>query len=307
MQAWVIERIVEKLSGKGYEVALFSRNCFDIVAKKRGSVLLVKVLLNVDSFHADQGNDLKKMAEVFSASPVIIGIRGRNFVLKEGSVYERFGIPVVHPNTFEEILDGHVALAYSRKGSNMVKFDCDKLKILRKKDEYSLQQLSDEIGTSKKTLYLAEKYGTISDVILKTIEDLFRVDLRKNIDIFEWDVDVDLKSEVKDSIEKSIMVNTKRVGFTNFTFKNAPANLVLRDPSELVLLDVMKSRISRKHADDLKRFGDLMHDPKAFVVETKKTIVRKNNIDGVAVITSEEVRKVRSRKEMLDLIDDRED
>ena len=302
MQAWVIERIVEKLSDKGYEVALFRRNCFDIVARKKGSTLLVKVLLNVDSYHPDQANDLKKMAEVFSASPVIVGFRGRNFALKQGSVYERFGVPVVHPDTFENVLDGDVSLALSRKGSSMVRFDKDKLRKLRKMNEFSLECFSDKIGVSKKTLYLAERDGTVGEEILNSIESFFNVSLRKSFDIFSWGSDVDMKSDLKDSID--FMVNTEKVGFTNFTFSRAPVNLVLRDPTELVLLDVTRKVISRKQADDLRKFGDVMDEPKAFVV--RKRIVRKN-IDGVAVITSEEVRRVCSKKEMLDLIDDRGD
>ena len=297
---------MKKLSDKEYDVALFTRNCFDIVARRKDSTLLIKVLLNVDSYHQDQANDLKKMAEVFQASPVIVGFRGRNFALRDDSVYERFGVPVVNPETFCRALAGDVPLVISKKGSNMVRLDRDKLRVLRNREDLSLQKFSDMVGVSKKTLYLAEREGRVGEDILNAIEDFFGASLRRSFDIFEWDIDVDLKTDLKDSIEKSIVVNTKRVGFTNFTFDRAPVNLVLRDSAEMVLLDVMDRFVTRKDAGDLRKFGDVMEEPRAFVVGGRK-IVLKKNIDGVAVISSEEITHVRSKKEMLDLIDERED
>ena len=306
MQAWVIEKIVKKLSDKEYDVALFTRNCFDIVARKKDSTLLIKVLLNVDSYHQDQANDLKKMAEVFQASPLIIGFRGRNFALRDNSVYERFGVPVVNPETFCRAFDDNVSFVISKKGSNMVRFDREQLRKLRNRDELSLQKFSEKVGVSKKTIYLAEREGRVGEDILNAIEDFFGASLRRNFDIFDWDIDVDLKSDLKGSIEKRIVVNTKRVGFTNFIFERAPANLVLRDSAEMVLLDVMDRLVTRKHAEDLRKFGDVMEEPRAFVLEGHRIVSRKN-IDGVAVISSEEITHVQSKKEMLDLIDERED
>src|SRR4030042_1217430 len=68
-----------------------SSTCFDIAAKKH-VLLLLKTLLNVDSFQQEQAKNLKIVSNNLDAHPMIIGLQTRREKLEPGIVYERYDL-----------------------------------------------------------------------------------------------------------------------------------------------------------------------------------------------------------------------
>src|SRR5438093_6233635 len=80
-KSFLADQIVKSLSEKEFEVFI-SSGCFDIVAK-RESLILIKVLINIDSLNQDQASSLKTVSYFVSAYPLVISIKSnRDFLAK---------------------------------------------------------------------------------------------------------------------------------------------------------------------------------------------------------------------------------
>ncbi len=76
--------------------------CFDIVGRRDKTLLIIKVLSNVDAFSRENSEEMKVMAEALDASPLVIGEASSSGPLEKGIVYSRFKIPIVSNETLAE-------------------------------------------------------------------------------------------------------------------------------------------------------------------------------------------------------------
>ncbi|HUU77285.1 MAG TPA: helix-turn-helix domain-containing protein [candidate division Zixibacteria bacterium] len=162
--------------------------CFDLVAKKQHLLLLVKVLLSVDGLREDQAYELRKLAIMLEAFPLIVSRQIRNnAMIEDGVVYTRYDIPALSSETFRNLLINHnPPLIYASRGGFKVKFDGSVLRDKRIQKNYSMGDFAREIGVSKRAIYEYE-HGTV-DVSLETamkIEDLLDEPLTLAINLFE--------------------------------------------------------------------------------------------------------------------------
>lgn len=161
--------------------------CFDLVAKKKNVLLLIKVLENIDSLREDQAFELRKLSQMLSGLPLIIGLRIRNDVdIEDGIVYSRYDIPAISLDTLRNLLLNNLPpLVYAHRGGFKVKFDGDLLKEKRLEKSLSLNDLAREVGVSKRTIYEYER-GSV-DVSLETaimIEEFLDEPLTIAINLF---------------------------------------------------------------------------------------------------------------------------
>ncbi|MHA1212774.1 MAG: transcriptional regulator [Candidatus Heimdallarchaeota archaeon] len=162
--------------------------CFDLIAKKQSLLLLVKVLMNVDSLREDQAYELKKLAIMLDAFPMIVGQRIRKSAdIEDGVVYTRYDIPALSTETFRNLVVHHVPpLVYASRGGFKVKFDGAVLKEKRLHKNFSMGDFAREVGISKRAVYEYER-GNV-DVSLETamkIEALLDEPLTLAINLFE--------------------------------------------------------------------------------------------------------------------------
>ncbi|NOQ55488.1 MAG: hypothetical protein GQ477_01640 [Nanohaloarchaea archaeon] len=296
MQYSVIEHIRKGLIKRDFEIIQFERYCFDIAAKKRDTFILVKILKNVDSFSSEQAEDLKRMASVLSASPIICAIQGRNFHIACNSVYERFGIYVVHPETFLDSLDLELPFILSKKGKNTVNIDTSHLKSLRHKLDMSFNKMSNALGISKKTIYLAEKTGRTSDYVVSAMESFFDEVIRQPIDIFSSDVSS--QNHEKTSFERKVTGLTSRLGYSDFVFQTAPAKVVLKKKDMILMCDAALKLANDQKASDLESLSHFC-DVSSFIIVKDSQVL---NVRGIAVVRVDEIKKMKSKAELLELI-----
>jgi putative transcriptional regulator len=77
---------------------------FDLVARRDRSLLLIKILSNVDAFSKENADELKTLAEALGASPLLIGERSSSGDIEEGIVYSRFSVPIICMSTLNDLL-----------------------------------------------------------------------------------------------------------------------------------------------------------------------------------------------------------
>ncbi|MBW6451849.1 MAG: hypothetical protein K0B02_03915 [DPANN group archaeon] len=310
----LIDLLVDRLKSVGYETEVFGRYCLDIIAKKgTDKPILIKVLLNVDSFDKRHAFDLNKLSYIMNASPIIISLRGRNFEIYENVVHMRFEIPVILPETLFNTLEGDCVFTLSRKGKTCVFINTTMLKDARLEQNQSFEMLSKALNISKKTLFLAEKHGYLTDILVDKLESFFNKDLKETQNLFDilektysrnnmtYALSEVNAHDVSSVIDNTIKDLIERIGFINYFFSFTPSNLVGTRNGDIIFCEVIKNKLAEKQIDDLKRFGDFFNSKIMIISENVKY-----DIPGVAVFNLSEIQHIKSRKELFDLILNRE-
>ncbi len=137
---------------------IYDRLCFDILARKKDILVILKILVNIDSLTSQQADELSKVAGTFLASPIIIGLKSNYETLEDDVVYERHNIPVISPQTLCNIIVSDInPEIFAKRGGYYVKIDGRLLKSLREKNHLSLKELADLSHVSRETIYKYEQ------------------------------------------------------------------------------------------------------------------------------------------------------
>ena len=101
----LLQQIENLLKSQGYKTSdIYEQGSFDIVARKNLLILLLKTFQNIDSINESNAHEMKQLANIFLASPIIIGARSRNGMLEEGVIYERYDIPTIGFDTLKNMI-----------------------------------------------------------------------------------------------------------------------------------------------------------------------------------------------------------
>ena len=146
------------LKSEGFETSnIYDHGAFDIVARKNLLILLVKTFKNIDGVNKTNSEEMKQLASIFLASPLIIGETSRNGKLEDGVIYERYDIPTITLNTFKHmVLYDEYPEIIADRGGYFVKINGNVLKEYRDKYSLSLKELADLAHVSRATMYKYE-------------------------------------------------------------------------------------------------------------------------------------------------------
>src|SRR5438046_8976905 len=127
--------------------------CFDVVARRDDTLLIVKVFQNVDGLSKGTAQELKTIARTLEGSPLVIGERSGTGPLEDGVIYGRFGVPILCRSTLLEFLEeGVPPFLFSAPGGLYVRLDAAALRRMREDRGLSLGALADLAGVSRRTL-----------------------------------------------------------------------------------------------------------------------------------------------------------
>jgi putative transcriptional regulator len=287
----MIEKIENTLERNGFQYFECS-GCFDIIAK-RNDMMIIKILNNVDSLLESHANNLKIVARSLNATPCVIGVSTRRENLKNGIVYERFGIPTFTPQTLDEIIENESPLAYSARGGLFMEIDPEKLKDKRIKSGLTQAKLAEIVGVTKKHIYEHEKLKKGANYkIVERIEDAIGdVTITKTLDISYNNI----KNEPRDIFQKAASRDLKNIGFDTNFIHNSPFNIIAEKPKDdfVIFSDAEKSgKRVEKNLPDIKNFSKISRksvlvitqDDKEFDVPTIKE-------SDLRVMTSSDLKK----------------
>ncbi len=157
---------------------------FDLMARKNGTLLIVKVVSHIDSVSEDVAFDLEVISRHLGGVPLIIGERARDAELERGAVYVRYGIYAISPSTlYDYFVELTPPLVYASPGGLYVNIDGEVLRDLREKRSMSLGDLGQVLGVSRRTISKYESgMGTTLDVAIR-IEEFFNTGVVKSINL----------------------------------------------------------------------------------------------------------------------------
>ena len=86
----LVNRVVNTLEQGGFDNFLYE-GCFDVLARKNGQILLIKVLEDANSISRQCTEEMGAIASYINASPLIISEKAGSR-LEDNIVYSRFSI-----------------------------------------------------------------------------------------------------------------------------------------------------------------------------------------------------------------------
>ncbi|MBI4895598.1 MAG: hypothetical protein HY831_03845 [Candidatus Aenigmarchaeota archaeon] len=262
----LLKRIEKILDERDYVFQEWS-GCFDLVARRKDNICLLKVLDNVDSIQETQANNLKMLSHNMSAFTAIIGTHTRREILENDVIYERYGISTMTSSTLSNVLDEKIPNVYRTRGGFFNKIDSEKLRRARKQERLTQKELAYNVGVSKKFIYEHEKNTTLSENnIVIRLEKLLGTSIIDNIDIEIGNYEDNSPTTL---FEKEVCNLLKKMGFSTDTIYQTPFNIIAKEKI-MVLSDAEDNdRKLAKNLPALKSFSEITKKP-AIVISNNK-------------------------------------
>lgn len=313
----LVHFIRETLSNAGFYVsdAYFIRSIgFDLVARRDNSLLIIKVLTNINAFPEEIAQELKKLATLLGGHPLLIGLRTGNGILEDGVVYDRFGIQAINPETLHgHLLEGLPLKVYAAPGGFYVNLQTDKLINLRKQQQISLGNFARSVHVSRRTVRMYEEgMNARVDVALR-IEDLLGEHLIKPIEILKSVAKIApnqktsetsiLEEKQQQTFQHEIFSLLNHLGYTIIPLGRCPFEAVSKEREKILLTCVQRydNKIQEK-AKVVTNISKIAEKRAVFFTDKKGT---KNNIEGTPLIIKAELKKIKEPEDIFELIIER--
>ena len=305
----LLQQIENLLKSQGYKTSdIYEQGSFDIVARKNLLILLLKTFQNIDSINESNAHEMKQLANIFLASPIIIGARSRNGMLEEGVIYERYDIPTIGFDTLKNmILYNEYPEILADRGGYFVKIDGNVIKQYREEYSLSLKDLADLAHVSRATMYKYEneivRANTETAMIL---EEILNTKVTLDIDLLKQPQPEDIKfSEGEDTIDLS------KLGYSVVSTNKSPFDAVAKMKSSEkhspLMANVEKNRTEKplkRMAVPLKDLSMVTTSEPVFIINNEKI---KESIGTIPVIKSWELKEFENSKELLKMIRERKE
>src|SRR3989475_746422 len=159
--------------------------CFDFVARRDDTLLIVKILQNVDALNKETAHELLEVARILEASPLVVGERSGTGSLEDGVIYTRFGVSILSRRTLGEFLEeGIPPFLYSAPGGLYVRLDADALRRLREERQVSLGTLADIAGVTRRTIQMYLEGMSATMEVAMRLEEFLNESLVMPVDPF---------------------------------------------------------------------------------------------------------------------------
>src|SRR5437899_912264 len=191
--------------------------CFDFVARRDDTLLIVKVLQNVDALNKETAHELLEVARILEASPLVVGERSGTGSLEDGVIYTRFGVSILSCRTLGEFLEeGVPPFLYSAPGGLYVRLDADALRRLREERQVSLGTLADIAGVTRRTIQMYLEGMSATMEVAMRLEEFLNESLVMPVDPFALLADPAAREERLPQIEgfeREMFERLERLGY----------------------------------------------------------------------------------------------
>jgi putative transcriptional regulator len=275
---------------EGSDYATFEyHGCFDIAAKK-DVLLFIKVLLNIDSFQKEQAKNLKVISNNLDGYPLLIGVQTNREKLRKGIVYERFEMPTLSLETFEELICQQIfPRIYRDKGGLYVEVDSQVMKDARTSKNLTQRELAEAVGINKKVIYEHEKKQLRMLLsIAEKLEGILNERIIKSSDVFKK---YEAHGIPNDAMEKNIGMNLERLGFKIDFVKQSPLDVFAKEDSMIISDIEVDKRKMKRRAAELKDFISIVKKPALVITEGMK----EDEILGIPLIERKELKDMEGK------------
>jgi putative transcriptional regulator len=310
----LVGNVIAMLEDAGFVVSdrcAIRPKSFDVAARRDEDVLLLKILGNIDAFDARTGAEMRRLGEFLNATPMVIGLRTRDEDLEPGVVYFRHGVPVFSPDTALDLfVEGVPPLIYAAPGGLYVNIDSEVLEDARQDRDWSLGQLAQELGVSRRTVSKYEDGMDASVEVAAELEELFEASLTSPVTVLEEsepphepDDEMPETPSVDEEDDPVVTVLT-RVGYQVHLTERAPFRTVSEEEDEQGQMLTGHSEFTKtaeKRARIMSSVGRVTQTQSVYVVDE----ARRESVEDTAIIEQEEMEEIEDSGDLRNLIYDR--
>ncbi len=298
-----VKKAAAILENAGFQVSDCSqvRSCFDLLARREDTLLLIKILGNIEGVTCHLAAGLRNAARSMSGTPLIIGDHMKTAALSPGIIYTRYDVHVVNMESFEEIMGQKIPLIYSVRGNYCVRINCDLLSKIRRKENLTQEELAEKLEVSKQSIHRYESSGRISLEIAEKLVGLLKEDLMMPGEIFDQDtcpIEDEVYSYVTD-LKRAAYQEFQNMGFTA-SLTNAPFDIVAAETPE-------SERILTIASDDRKsliRKVELIKDISEMTGCLRVCITNRSCDLDVVVIKPKDLSEIKKKEEFIRILTD---
>jgi putative transcriptional regulator len=312
----LLEHIRDLLSNAGFYVSkVYSMRPigFDLVARRDNTLLIIKILTNINALPEEVADELHKLSELLGGHPLLIGLRAGNGPLEEEVVYDRFGIQSISPETLKlHLLEGIPLQVYAAPGGFYVNINTEIVKQFRRKKQMSLGSFARSLHVSRRTVRMYEDGMNARVDVAFRMEDLFNVRIIEDIQILYNHSKDNPKDKQKESFSQSsqhtssepfqheIFRLLRKQGYTIIPMGRCPFEAVSKEREKILLTCVQRydERLKRK-AEVVSSISKITEKRAVMITDKKGT---KQNIFGTPLVIFDELRKIHNPEELLELI-----
>jgi len=306
----IINEVRETLTNSGFYVSeLYSMRPagFDLVARRDNSLLIIKVLTNIDGMTEDLAEELRTLSILLKGCPLIIGVKTGIKRLEDDVVYDRFGVQAINFDTLKNhLLEGMPLEVYAAPGGLYVNIDSERIKDLRKQQNLSIGTFAREIKVSRRTVQMYEEGMNATIEVALRIEDALGENITKPIDVLNQPAQLKkIKPQLTPvekigEFQKEIFAMLERVGYKVIPMERAPFEAVSQDKKKILLTCV--DRYDEKLLRKAKVVSSISNITEKHAVIIPDKDVSKKNIEGTPLVIKKELRKARGPEEILELV-----
>ncbi|HXY46947.1 MAG TPA: transcriptional regulator [Thermoplasmata archaeon] len=316
-----IERIRVRLEQAGFYVADahgIRPSSFDLAARRDSTLLLVKVLKNIDAFDAEEAARLRELGKLFPATVLVIGQTSGAAELDAGVVYTRYGVPIVTEETVQEYLEKALPpFLYASPGGTFARIDGGRLRSLRTERGLSLGTLASIAGVSRRAIQLYEDGAGAEITVIERIERYLGEPIVRPADLFEAPPvprpfeESGAKDEARaepsrapsgDPWRDEVLSQLDGLGLEITLTTRAPFDALGRTP-DILLAAIGSLRTALHRAEVLHGLAHVAEGHALFVVREQ---VHRASIDGLPILSTSELRRQRDADDLLEEIAERE-
>jgi putative transcriptional regulator len=312
---------------------------FDLMARRDSTLVIVKILKNIDALDSAEANRLRELSKLFGAEVVVIGQSSGATELEAGVVYYRYGVAIITEASLEEyLLEGVPPFLFSSPGGIFVRVDGARLRALREMSNLSLGALASVAGVSRRTIQLYEGGAGAEVDVVERLERFLKEPIAEAIDLFsalenasprkigaedapgsngkEPDEQASPGTDVKgprrpartgDPLRDGVFRQLDGMGWEVHVTIRCPFDAFTRgNPGgerEFLLTGVGTLRSAQHRAEVLSGLARVAEGHAVFVVGEAG---KHTTIEGVPVVTTQELRRTRARDEFFELVEERE-
>tara|TARA_Y100000310_G_scaffold94955_1_gene92809 strand:+ start:42928 stop:43791 length:864 start_codon:yes stop_codon:yes gene_type:complete len=156
MKNKIIDKLAVFLLKDGFTVKTLTRTCFDLLARKQGKILLIKVLEDANAVSKEYTDAMDTISSYIGAVPIIIAEKAGD-KLEDNVLYTRFDLYTFNFNTFVNSIKNKFPFVRRTQAGFTVSIDGDKLRKKREEKGYSLNYLSKKVGVTSRMMDKYEK------------------------------------------------------------------------------------------------------------------------------------------------------
>jgi putative transcriptional regulator len=313
-RADLIEVVRETLARAGFTV---SERCdlrpvsFDLVARRDRELRMVKVLSNVDALSEAIAQEIKVLCKFLDARPILVGLRSGTGTLEPGVVYNRHDIPIMTPETLEQVLlHGEPPMVFAAPGGFYVHLDAAALRRAREQAQLSLGMMAQVAGVSRRAIQMYEEGMSASIDAAMRLEEFLQSELIRPLDPFaSFDPRLfqvpapDGHAPEGDPMEAIVLRMLESLGYQVRATRRSPFNAISTQEADTLLTGMGEdSPQLRRRARVVTSVSRVTGRPGFFVVER----TTRTSIEGMPVVSRTELKRLDDPEAILQLILERQ-